>query len=556
MAVAISSFGGIVPRLSDHSLPANAASIAHDVRLRNGRIEAWRELCPFGTVDADSVSFHVYGCCAIGWSQIVQSADVAPDWGRFFITGRTSQLETVVVKCDCSVEYFNVGVPAPVSPPGASGTESCERSSDSRAYVYTYVNQWGEESAPSPPSSLLTIADGNTVRLTGMALPPDDYGITHINVYRATTGFRQHDVKTQKPLTEFLYVGTVELPSTTFTDNVRLAALGPALETQKVRTPPSGMQNICSIEGTVRLAGTRLNMVHLSENFQPWNWPVKYDLTLDYGIVHMGCLDQKLYVTTDAIPYVIDVSSCEDTKCVPVMDVGKPLPDIACKYANAAIVTPHGYIYSSPLGLILIDPSARWTILTAKWFGEEDWAKVAPDTVRMAYWEGYLFVATDRVTFLLNINGDPFGDMHGAELCTLSDKPVALETSTTGKLFLLQDGAVQVWNSGTTWRQFQWCSRELLGGHATPGQGTIPDGTPALGSMWSPSSAKIRTQGTEFTLFTPLRTAAYQRNVATERPFRLPRMGRHLWYKAQFRGIHPVEFFDLGESNFTVNQGA
>lgn len=558
MQVTLSNFGGIIPRLSDHNLPAFAASIAHDVRLRNGRLEAWRELCPFGAVAADSVSFYVRGCCLIGWPTIVQYAEVSPDWGRFFLTGRTADIETAVVNCDCTVDYYKLGVPAPVSPPGVSGTEQCGRDSDSRSYVYTYVNEWGEESAPSPPSNLLTIRDGDTVTVTGVALPPDGYNIVAANIYRASTGFRQTNAKEQKPITEYLYVATVEFPSSTFTDNVKIVGLGPALETQKVRMPPAGMANVCAIEGVVRLAGTTRNQVHLSENFQPWNWPVKYDLTLDSIIIHMGCLDQKLYVTTDTVPYVIDVSSCEDMKCIPVMDVGKPLPDIACKYANAAIVTPHGYIYSSPLGLILIDPKAQWTILTKNWFGEEDWAMVHPETVRMAYWEGYLFIVTDAATFLLNINGDPFGDMRGSELCTLSDMPVTLATSSTGDLFLLlSNGDVLVWNKGTEWREFLWRSRELTGGRSTVDMSpAIPENTAPLGSMWSPVSAKIRTQGTEFTLITPLQKEAYRRSVADERPFRLPRVGRHMWYKVQFRGIHPVEFFDMGTSHYTVNFGA
>ena len=50
MQVTISNFGGIVPRYSDHNLNNIAATIAHDVKLRNGRLEAWRELCDYADV--------------------------------------------------------------------------------------------------------------------------------------------------------------------------------------------------------------------------------------------------------------------------------------------------------------------------------------------------------------------------------------------------------------------------------------------------------------------------------------------------------------------------
>ena len=39
----LSEFGGIIPRMSWHALPMTNATIAHDIKLRNGKIEPWRE---------------------------------------------------------------------------------------------------------------------------------------------------------------------------------------------------------------------------------------------------------------------------------------------------------------------------------------------------------------------------------------------------------------------------------------------------------------------------------------------------------------------------------
>ncbi len=557
MKVTIDKFGGIIPRASPHNLGATQASIAHDVKLRNGRLEPWRERCDFSSVLPTDVSFYIHGCCPIAWATIVQSAEVSPDWGRFYISGRIEDAEVVTLDNNCSPTYYKLGVPPPITPPRINGTESCGRSSDARSYVYTYVNLWGEESAPSPTSNILTVDDDSTVTITGIELPPDGYGIKYANIYRATTGFRPMDGKQQKPLTDFMYVYTIEFPTTTFIDNIAMANLSHVLETDKVRMPPSGLSNIVSIEGVVRLAGTVKNRVHISENFQPYNWPVKYDLTLDSTIIHMGNLDQKLYVTTDTQPYVIDVSSCEDMKCTPVLDAGIKLPDIACKYASSAIITRHGFIYSSPLGLVLIDPSAQFHILTSKWFSEDDWQELQPDTVRLAYWEGFLFCITDEVSFILNIDGKPYQDMEGSELVTISDKPVDLRIDNVGKLFMLEDGKITIWNTGTALREFTWVSRELTGGQSQPGSSP-------LGNTWSPTSAKIRTDDTEFTLIAPAEDKFFQRRierevftrtVISESPFKLPRVGRHMWYKIKLQGKFPIEFFDMGTSDFTVNIG-
>lgn len=554
MRITIGSFGGIVPRQSDHNLSVVNARKAHDVKLRNGRIEAWNEPCEFWSAIPGARSFHLHGCYPVSWREQVQAAEVSPDWRCFYISGRTDTIESVYLDQSCAPVYYKLGLPAPETAPRVTGTEACGRDVDVRSYVYTYVNQWGEESAPSPVSAVIRCADGAPVTVTNIALPPDGYGIVAAKVYRSASAPRNADGKEQKPSTDFFFVGVVLFPSTSFLDKILIKGLGFPLETHKNRMPPAGIRNVVNVEGTVRLAGTTANRVHLSEFYQPHNWPAKYDLTLDSNIVHMGCVDQKLYVTTDTVPYVIDVSSCEDMKCIPVMDIQMPMPDISCKYNHAAIVTPHGYIYSSPLGVILVDPSAKWHIVTAKWFSADDWKKVRPDTARFAYWEGFLFVITEEVSFMLNINGDPYGDMKMSELVTISDSPIDLAVSNTGSLIMLSDAKLLTWNGSNTPRPYFWESRELTGGSNQP-NGTTPSVAPPVGYLWTPVSAKIRTRETDFTLLDDADHVVYTRRVASERPFRLPRYGRHSYYFARFQGVEPVEFFDMGTSHFTVNYG-
>lgn len=558
MNVTLSNFGGIVPRISAHELSRTNATVAHNALLRNGRLEAWREICPFAEVNQTALSFYIWGCCALAWDEIVDAAAFSPDWDRLYITGHDQEAEAVTKSCECKPTYYKLGVPQPTTPPVANGTENCSRASDARSYVYTYVNQWGEEGAPSPASNILTVDDGAVVTVSGIAFPPDGYGIKYANIYRAATGFRAVDGKSQKPMTEYFYVGTVEFPATTFTDSVLMAGLSMPLTTHKYRMPPKGLSNICRPEGVARLAGTVKNRVYLSENFQPHNWPVKYELTLESTIIHMKALDQKLYVTTDTVPYIIDVSSCDESKCTPVTDLGVALPDISCGHSSSAIITPHGLIYSSPLGITLIDATGKWFILSRDYFSERDWAQVKPDTARFGYYEGFLFCITDMVSLVLNIDGDPYGDVKGGELVTISDTPVDMKTSSTGKLFLMTDGKIGVWDSGDTYRPYDWISRELVGKYANPEaktyQSQLQNKTPE-GATWSPASVKIRTEEVKFTLITPYTNDAYTRVVLGERPFRLPRMGRHLWFKVRLRGTKPVDFIDLGTSHFTVNAG-
>lgn len=557
MRITFGTFGGIIPRYTQRQLPGTAASIAHNCKLRNGYLDAWREPCQFAEVAPTSVSFHIHGCCVQAWDTVVSAAETAPDWGRYYITGRKDYPEAVSTNGECEPHYARLGIPAPATPPACSGPEDCSRASDARNYVYTYVNRWGEEGPPSPPSNTLVVEDGDEILVTGIALPPEGFDIVAANLYRATSGFRQPDVKQQKVQTEYLLVATIELPRTSYTDKVRMAALGAPLETMKVHMPPQGLSNIVALDDVVRFAGSVRNKVYLSENFQPYNWPVKYELTLDSNIVHMGANGQKLYVTTNSHPYVIDASSCEDSKCMPVTDSDVAIPDIACQYAAGAVMTRHGMVYCSPLGLILINANATFSILTKAWFSQTDWAKIQPETARLGYWQGFLFCATDAVTFMLNIDSQPYGDITGTELVTLSDKPLDFHTSSTGTLFFLQDGKVWTWDTGDTYREFIWESKEL--DHSTSSL-SVSGGS--LGSsksaqpLWSPASVKIKSEEVTFRLVTPFTENAFERVVTNERPFRLPFKGRHIWFKFRLRGNRRVEYVDIGTAHSSVTAGA
>lgn len=554
MNAAISHFGGIIPRLQDHALAPTQATIAHDVKLRNGRIEPWREALGVHDTVKGAKSFYMYGCCPLSWTDNITCTELAPDWNRLYLTGRGGRGLELAEAHDCELDYFKAGVPAPASPLYASANETCGPEVDARSYVYTYVNQWGEESAPSPPSNIVRVADGETVQLSGVAAPPSEYCIVAANIYRAATGFRPPDGKVQSPLTDYLYVATVSIPTSSFSDSIQGQYLGAALETQYDRMPPEGMQGVTAIGDQVRLAGFRGNQIFMSEPFQPHNWPAKYDLTLDFDIVHLLALDQRLFVTTTSKPYIIDVSNCDDTKCTPVTSIDYELTDIACKYPHAAIMTYHGLFYATQYGIVLLQPSGEWHIVTARWFGEDEWRKIKPHTIRMAYWEGFLFFATDLATFLLNINSRPYGDMEGAELVTLSDKPIDMLRTATGQLLYLHEDKIWEWDAGKSYRSYTWQSRQITQGNDAVGQNNLAAGNPARAAMWWPTSVKLGGNA-NFVLLDSHGHTAYERFITKEKPRRLPRCGRHLWYQIRLTGMDTIYFVDLGTAHFNVNGG-
>lgn len=546
MKLVIPRFDGIVPRQPETQLTISQATVAHDVRLRDGRLEAWREPCLYHEFTETCIAFYLHGCELLPFRRIVSVADGGPDWGHLYITGNTSYPQVY----DLQTKTFSrLGVPAPGRAPNvtSSSAGSCDRESDARSYVYTYVNRWGEESAPSPPSPPITVADGKEVLLTFTAPVPDNYEIAEINIYRSVTGFRAPNVQQQSPSTNFLYVDTVPADTYVYSDKIKMVALGPVLETDLVLPPPDDLNNIVAIPEDIRLAGSSKNRIYFSERFELHNWPVKYELTLDSTIVHLGVWDRFLFATTDTQAYVIEMQDDDST----VVRIKQPLPDIACKYAHAAISTPRGFIYASPNGLILLKADGSFENLTAPWYNQREWADILPDTVRLGVYGSYLFCVTDRVTLLFELSTTP------PTLCTLSDRPVDLLTSNTGDLYFLADNCVWVWDKGLQYRPFRWESRKLLTTSASTRQrGLLTQTTTYMrGVNYALTSAAVGTEDTEFTLISARHGEEYRRKVLDRRPFRLPRCGRHPWYKVRLRGIRPVEYVNLATSYFTLHHG-
>lgn len=535
----IPSFGGLIPRQSWHLLPENAATVAHNAKLRNGRLEAWSEKVPVAIAPSDSLTFYNWGCCHYYWPQCVSVASYLPDYDRRYITGRIAQPE-VMMHVGCVAQYQYLGVPAPVGALTASGVQTDGEESDQRSYVYTYINALGEESAPSPVSNVLTVQDGSAITVSGFSAPPAGWGVIGINLYRTATGYRTGAEKEQQPETDYLFVDTLADTAISYTDSKLMRHLGQAISTRENRVPPALLRHISHLNGTGTLVGVTVNQVHFSENFEPGNWPAEYDLTLPSNIVNMVTLDNWVFITTDGKPFVIDGSfKCEPRQTRTVRDVDIPLPDISCGYAHSAVSTPFGMIYASTDGLIILKPDATFDIITAAWFGTDEWLKLRPDTVRLAYWRGYLICVTDMISFMLEIDGNNYGDFQLGALVTISDKPVDMVVTDGGVLLFLEDSIIYQWDAGDVLRPYIWESRPL-----------------SFGAESAPGSIKVDTDGTTVRIMASERPQTYfERFVHGERPIRLPRLGRHLKYRIGLYGTGTTHYVDLGLMEATVNRG-
>ena len=209
--IRVSNFMGLVPRTDPRLLPDSAAQVAQNCKLHRGVLQALREpllvfnptktgplLSMYRVYDADGDEFW------LSWANDVNFvrgpvADPDGTLKRGYFTSadfepRVSTLEMASLGTDTisganiypagygdsgtdyPLAYYTLGVHEPQAaatlgaPSGGAGTD------EDRAYVYTYVTAWGEESAPSPATSVGTGKPNGTWPLTGIGTAPLNTG--------------------------------------------------------------------------------------------------------------------------------------------------------------------------------------------------------------------------------------------------------------------------------------------------------------------------------------------------------------------------------------------
>ncbi len=193
---------------------------------------------------------------------------------------------------------YNLGVPAPATSPVVtrtvvSGTGPVVQ--EERAYVYTNVTGWGEESAPSP-AGIGTADKDNVLTLSSFAtIPTGNYNIVKRYIYRTVTSSSG---------TNYYWVGQIDISTTSFTDNVDITAIGEPLASLYWDTPPDDLHGLIALPSGA-LCGLSGKQVCFSVIGAPYAWPAKYRLTCDFDPVAIAASGQGVYVLTTGNPYFI-----------------------------------------------------------------------------------------------------------------------------------------------------------------------------------------------------------------------------------------------------------
>lgn len=190
-AVRLDTFRGRVPRLDKRLLPKTSAQEADNVRLTSGRLDPVDDATEIATVRSGTVKsiFRMYSGSTDYWLNWLEDVDIVrgPIAGdttfRSYFTSdsfepRVTNLTLATGGTPYPNSWYVLGVTPPITKPNVT-TAGGAAANVTRVYVYTFVTQWGEESAPSPAGDSDTAPSDATWTIGGMDVAPaNSYSIS------------------------------------------------------------------------------------------------------------------------------------------------------------------------------------------------------------------------------------------------------------------------------------------------------------------------------------------------------------------------------------------
>ena len=254
-------------------------------------------------------------------------------------------------------------------------------------YCYTYANDLGWESAPSPVSAEDIRNPSATSTLSGFASPPSgNYNINTIRIYKTQTGSN----------TNFYFLKEVSVGTTSTVDDNR--SLGDLLETTSwlpaPGVPTGGSLNTTEPNLTFltamwngMMAGITGNSVRVCEPYAPYAWPAAYDVIPPDGKpVGLGVFGQNMLILTTSRPVLVNGSSPDG------LDQQKIEMPQGCIASRSIVSMGSGVAWASEDGLCWYGAGGP-RLLTAGIMLREDWQYINPSSIIACMYEGLYFAS-------------------------------------------------------------------------------------------------------------------------------------------------------------------
>lgn len=507
-AFVIRQFQGMIPIMNPQLLPESTAQVARNTRLTHGDLRPWN--LPLFVMTPTKAGIHktIY---RFGeeqgedryWMTWIDDVDVArlPIDGdvaeRTVWTGDgyPKQADNVLITTggtNYPMGHFRLGVPKPDASTvthSLSGTPTNNADADiNRAYVFTFVTAWGEESEPSTAIGPWSFKPGQTMTLDYLpTAPAGPYNINRMRVYATNVG----DAGTTYQLHSELALGT-----STLMDSKLPEALGEVCPTFGWEMPPeNGFGFTLGANGNAIMLADKTIYPCVPGVF--YAYPPEYQLSTESQLVGAGAFGQSFAILTESNPYIlsgVDPSNYAMTR----IDTAQ-----ACVSKRSIVEMLGGVIYASPDGLWMVD-NGGLRPLTQAMFAKEDWQKLNPPSIHAYQLEGryYMFydTGTKQGCLVFDFARAPATCIELDQYCS-----AAYNDPLRSALYLAQSGNINRFDAGAP-MTYVYRTREYRSpGDINPGYGKVE-------AEAYPLTFRLYCNG----------ALRFTKTVRDNRPFRLP----------------------------------
>ena len=479
----VENFSGIVPVKGDRAIPDGFATASVNTWLYGSELRGLRP--PIDVVAIQSATRRVFRIpkrtvggdpdyptlvpppSYLGDSVWVQFADhdtdvvkgqlVEDQYERYyFCSPSMGPMFNTYARLRDGLTMYRLGVPGVTTAAPGVSVAGGAAPVVTRSYVYTWVNIYGEESAPSLPTTFAGNANG-TWNITGILDPTagvfDTFAeFSKKRLYRTITGASGQ--------TTFYRVAEIAAGTTTYADTMTDAVLAGnlKLESTSWQPPPATLKGFIAMPNGF-LIGFDGNNIYMSESYHFHAWPPEYKQASETPIVGLGVLGTTCVVCTQGYPATITgakPATCSFTKAT----TGEP-----CLGRGSIVSGPQGVVYASQNGLILVGPGGIQNV-TEQIITRDEWIRdYAPAYIRaVRYQNGYLAL---RMLPLPNPRSGFFLDPTDLKvaLTELSDFDGCVNLNNdfwSGEVFFLEAGLIKRWDAPTNnLMPIQWRSKEF-----------------------------------------------------------------------------------------------
>ena len=468
----VKGMGGMIPRLDPGALPDQMAERAEDCDFRSGNLDGLPVLQHVISLPGARKAFHFFNAdhtdfvwlpLPSEFSSVVRSPLTNDDKRRLYWTnpGDLAPHWTTWDNIKAGVPPVDLGITHPPDTYQLAVTATGGTAPDvlpwvARSYCFTYVNEFGEESAPNLPSEIVEGASDGTWTIIG--LPPGQspattsgynyLPATKIRLYRTVTGLQTG--------ASFYMAGEwgINDAPTPYIDVSRDLDIvnNLTLISSNWSNPPEGIDGLVGLPGGM-LVGFTGSTIHFCEPFRPHAWVVAYDQSVLYDIVALTVWNQSLAILTSG--YIsAGTGNSPANYTINQTQVAEP-----CISRGSVVTGLSGVMYSSQNGLIVTN-YFKAELATLDTMSKDMWlTSYHGTTIKAARHRAEYIAIHEEGAFIFDMTDKQTGWI----LVNHLDNATSIwNDEEEGNTYVMIGGEVYLWDNATMNKNtFTWRSKQF-----------------------------------------------------------------------------------------------